>query len=107
MKHGPIALIDESLVTVAIATQDMLYDKMVSNVKEVKARNGLVVALVNESDDTLDSDADYLIKVPAVSPYLAPIINVIPLQFLSYYIASARGCDIDQPRNLAKSVTVE
>jgi len=107
MKHGPIALIDESLVTVAIATQDMLYDKMVSNIKEVKARNGLVVALVNESDNSLDLDADYLIKVPEVSSYLAPIINVIPLQFLSYYIALNRGCDIDQPRNLAKSVTVE
>ncbi len=107
MKHGPIALIDESLVTVAIATQDMLYDKMVSNIKEVKARNGRVVALVNESDNSLDSDADYLIKVPEVSSYLAPIINVIPLQFLSYYIALSRGCDIDQPRNLAKSVTVE
>ena len=107
MKHGPIALIDESLVTVAIATQDMLYDKMVSNIKEVKARNGLVVALVNESDNSLDFDADYLIKVPEVSSYLAPIINVIPLQLLSYYIALSRGCDIDQPRNLAKSVTVE
>ena len=107
MKHGPIALIDERLVTVAIATQDMLYDKMVSNIKEVKARNGLVVALVNESDNSLDLDADYLIKVPEVSSYLAPIINVIPLQFLSYYIALNRGCDIDQPRNLAKSVTVE
>ena len=107
MKHGPIALIDESLVTVAIATQDMLYDKMVSNIKEVKARNGLVVALVNDSDNSLDLDADYLIKVPEVSSYLAPIINVIPLQLLSYYIALSRGCDIDQPRNLAKSVTVE
>ena len=78
-----------------------------SNIKEVKARNGLVVALVNESDNNLDLDADYLIKVPEVSSYLAPIINVIPLQFLSYYIALNRGCDIDQPRNLAKSVTVE
>ena len=107
MKHGPIALIDKSLVTVAIATQDMLYDKMVSNIKEVKARGGLVVALVNESDNSLDSDADYLIKVPEVSSYLAPIINVIPLQFLSYYIALERECNIDQPRNLAKSVTVE
>ena len=107
MKHGPIALIDESLVTVAIATQDMLYDKMVSNIKEVKARNGLVVVLASESDNSLDFDADYLIKVPEVSPYLAPIINVIQLQFLSYYIALSRGCDIDQPRNLAKSVTVE
>ena len=107
MKHGPIALIDESLVTVAIATQDMLYDKMVSNIKEVKARIGLVVVLASESDNSLDFDADYLIKVPEVSSYLAPIINVIPLQFLSYYIALNRGCDIDQPRNLAKSVTVE
>lgn len=107
MKHGPIALIDGNLVTVAVATQDSLYDKMVSNIREVKARNGLVVGLVSESDDSLDNDADYLIKVPKVSSYLAPIINVIPLQFLSYYIALERGCNIDQPRNLAKSVTVE
>ena len=107
MKHGPIALIDENLVTVAIATNSNLYDKMVSNIKEVKARNGLVVALVNESNNSLDNEVDFVIKVPEVSIYLAPIINVIPLQFLSYYIALERGCNIDQPRNLAKSVTVE
>ena len=107
MKHGPIALIDENLVTVAIATNSNLYDKMVSNIKEVKARNGLVVALVNESNNSLDNEVDFVIKVPEVSIHLAPIINVIPLQFLSYYIALERGCNIDQPRNLAKSVTVE
>lgn len=107
MKHGPIALIDASMPVVALVTKDGLYDKMVSQVQQAKARGGVVIALATEGDEAIRREADHVIYVPAAPPLLAPIINVIPLQLLSYHIAVRRGCDVDQPRNLAKSVTVE
>ena len=106
MKHGPIALIDKQLPVVAIAPRDDLYDKMVSNIEQVKAREGIVVAVVSEGDD-LSGKADYTIPIPRVPRLLSPILTAIPLQMLAYSIALRRGCDVDQPRNLAKSVTVE
>jgi len=107
MKHGPIALIDESMPVLAIVTKDSLYDKMISQVKQAKARGGVVIALATEGDEAIKAEADYVIYVPEAPPLLAPIVNVIPLQLLSYHIAVRRGADVDQPRNLAKSVTVE
>ncbi len=107
MKHGPIALIDESMPVVAVATQDGLYEKMVSQIQQAKARGGTVIALATEGDEAIEQEADYVIHVPLTPPLLAPIVNVMPLQLLSYHIAVRRGCDVDQPRNLAKSVTVE
>ena len=107
MKHGPIALIDEVMPVVAIVTKDPLYDKMVSQVQQAKARGGVVIALATEGDTAILREADHVIYVPHTPPLLAPIVNVIPLQLLSYHIAVRRGCDVDQPRNLAKSVTVE
>jgi glucosamine--fructose-6-phosphate aminotransferase (isomerizing) len=107
MKHGPIALIDEVMPVVAIVTKDALYDKMVSQVQQAKARGGLVIALATEGDDKISREADHVLYVPEAPELLAPIINVIPLQLLSYHIAERRGADVDQPRNLAKSVTVE
>ena len=107
MKHGPIALIDEKMPVVALATQDRWYEKMVSNVQQAKARNGQVIVIATEGDKAIASEADHVIYVPAAPAYLAPIINVMPLQLLAYHIAVLRGCDVDQPRNLAKSVTVE
>ncbi len=107
MKHGPIALIDERMPVVAIVTRDHLYDKMVSQVEQARARGGLVIALATEGDEAMRDKADQVIYVPPSPPLLAPIINVMPLQLLSYHIAVRRGADVDQPRNLAKSVTVE
>jgi glucosamine--fructose-6-phosphate aminotransferase (isomerizing) len=111
MKHGPIALIDEKMPVVAIATSDHVYEKMLGNIQEVKARGGSVIAITTAGDDTiwrmLDGNTDSIITLPAIPPELAPIAIVIPLQLLSYHIALRRGCDVDQPRNLAKSVTVE
>lgn len=107
MKHGPIALIDETLPVVAIVTKDALYDKMVSQVQQSKARGGIVIAVASEGDTAIADEADHVIYVPQASPMLQPIINVIPLQLLAYHIAVWRGADVDQPRNLAKSVTVE
>jgi glucosamine--fructose-6-phosphate aminotransferase (isomerizing) len=107
MKHGPIALIDETMPVLAIVTQDSLYEKMVSQVEQAKARGGVVIALATEGDESIRSKVDHVIYVPKMSPLLAPVVNVIPLQLLSYHIAVRRGCDVDQPRNLAKSVTVE
>jgi len=108
MKHGPIALIDETMPVFALATRDgIIYEKMISQVEQVKARGGIVIAVASEDDETIAEKADHVIRVPAVSPLLAPLINVIPLQLLSYHIAVRRGADVDQPRNLAKSVTVE
>ncbi len=107
MKHGPIALIDETMPVVALATQDHLYDKMVSQIQQAKARGGVVIAVATQGDQTIQQYADHVIYVPETSPLLQPILNVIPLQLLSYHIALRRGCDVDQPRNLAKSVTVE
>ena len=107
MKHGPISLIDESMPVVALAPQDELYEKMLSNVNEAKARGGRVIAVATEGDDHIAEVADHVVYVPRASPLISPILLAIPMQLLAYYIAVRRGCDIDQPRNLAKSVTVE
>ena len=107
MKHGPIALIDEEMPVVVIATRDSSYDKVVSNIQEVKARKGVVIAVVSEGDTLIPTIADYTIEVPHTHEALMPLVSTIPLQLLSYHIAVMRGCNVDQPRNLAKSVTVE
>ncbi|MGC9948271.1 MAG: glutamine--fructose-6-phosphate transaminase (isomerizing) [Bryobacteraceae bacterium] len=114
MKHGPNALIDENLPVVVLATRDpgsersrVLYEKTLSNIQEVKAREGTVVAISTEGDEDARKTADYTIEIPAASELLAPILEIVPLQLLAYHIAVRRGCDVDQPRNLAKSVTVE
>jgi glucosamine--fructose-6-phosphate aminotransferase (isomerizing) len=107
MKHGPIALIDENLPVVAIATGDQLAEKTKSNMQEVKARDGIVIALTDRDPEDLGGVAADVIEVPSVSPLLQPIVNVVPLQLLAYFIGVRRGADVDQPRNLAKSVTVE
>ena len=107
MKHGPIALIDEEMPVVFIATRDSSYDKVVSNIQEVKARKGKVIAVVTEGDVLIPKMADFVIEVPKTHEALMPMVSVIPLQLLSYHIAVMRGCNVDQPRNLAKSVTVE
>lgn len=107
MKHGPIALIDEEMPVVFIATDDSSYEKIVSNIQEVKARKGRVIAIVTEGDTLIKKMADFTIEIPATYEALTPLLSVIPLQLLSYHIAVMRGCNVDQPRNLAKSVTVE
>lgn len=107
MKHGPIALIDEEMPVVVIATKNTSYEKIVSNIQEVKARKGKVIAIVTEGDTEVAKLADHVIEVPEVDDALSPLVSVIPLQLLSYYIAVLRGTNVDQPRNLAKSVTVE
>ena len=107
MKHGPIALIDEHMPVVVLATNDSAYEKIISNIQEVKARKGIVIAVVNEGDELISKIADYTIKIPATEEILTPLLSVIPLQLLSYHIAVMRGTNVDQPRNLAKSVTVE
>ncbi|HMV07419.1 MAG TPA: glutamine--fructose-6-phosphate transaminase (isomerizing) [Cyclobacteriaceae bacterium] len=107
MKHGPIALIDEEMPVAFIATRDSSYEKIVSNIQEVKARKGRVIAVVTEGDKLIPTMAEFTVEVPAVHETLMPIVSVIPLQLLSYHIAVMRGCNVDQPRNLAKSVTVE
>ncbi len=107
MKHGPIALIDEAMPVVAIAVRDHVYDKMVSQIEQVKARGGTVIALATEGDEEIGEKADYVLAVPPTPTLLSPVVNVIPLQLLAYHLAVRRGCDVDQPRNLAKSVTVE
>jgi glucosamine--fructose-6-phosphate aminotransferase (isomerizing) len=107
MKHGPIALIDENMPVVVIATNKSAYEKIVSNIQEVKARKGKVIAIVTEGDKIISNIADYTVEIPDTEEPLTPLLSVIPLQLLSYYIAVLRGCNVDQPRNLAKSVTVE
>jgi glucosamine--fructose-6-phosphate aminotransferase (isomerizing) len=114
MKHGPNALIDEKLPVVVLATHDpasaescLLYDKTLSNIQEVKARDGIVLAIVTQGDDKVHKVADHVIEIPPTSELLTPILAIVPLQLLAYHIAVRRGCDVDQPRNLAKSVTVE
>jgi glucosamine--fructose-6-phosphate aminotransferase (isomerizing) len=114
MKHGPNALIDENLPVVVVATHDanspesrVLYEKTLSNIQEVKAREGIVLALVTEGDREARKIADHIIEIPPSHELLAPILEIVPLQLLAYHIAVRRGCDVDQPRNLAKSVTVE
>lgn len=107
MKHGPIALIDENMPVVVIAPNDKTYEKIVSNIQEVKARKGIVIALVSEGDTTIRKMADHVMEIPQADEALTPLLSVVPLQLLSYHIAVMRGCNVDQPRNLAKSVTVE
>lgn len=107
MKHGPIALIDENMPVVIIATKDKSYDKIVSNIQEVKARKGKIIAIVSKGDTVIAQLADHVFEVPETDSAIAPLTTVIPLQLLSYHIAVLRGCNVDQPRNLAKSVTVE
>lgn len=107
MKHGPIALVDETMPVVALVLQDHLYDKMVNQVEQVKARGGVVIALATEGDRAIRDKADYVLYIPPVPYLLSPVVAVVPLQLLAYHLAVRRGCDVDQPRNLAKSVTVE
>jgi glucosamine--fructose-6-phosphate aminotransferase (isomerizing) len=114
MKHGPNALIDQNLPVVVIATRDesdpasmTRYEKSVSNIKEVKARDGIVISVVTEGDTQAREASDHVLEIPAAPEIMAPILEIIPLQLLAYHIAVRRGCDVDQPRNLAKSVTVE
>jgi glucosamine--fructose-6-phosphate aminotransferase (isomerizing) len=107
MKHGPIALIDRTVPVVAIAPQGRLYRKTLSNVEEVKARDGRVIALASEDDREIAGKADHVFRLPGTSELLLPILTAVPLQLLAYHAAVLRGCDVDQPRNLAKSVTVE
>ena len=107
MKHGPISLIDENMPVVALIPRDGLYDKMLNNIHEVKARGGTVVAIATEGDSDIANEADHVIYIPETSPEITPILMAIPMQLLAYYMAVRRGCDVDQPRNLAKSVTVE
>jgi glucosamine--fructose-6-phosphate aminotransferase (isomerizing) len=107
MKHGPIALIDENMPVIVIATNQSAYEKIVSNVQEVKARQGMVIAIVTEGEKEISKLADYSIEIPETEEPLTPLLSVIPMQLLSYHIAVMRGCNVDQPRNLAKSVTVE
>ena len=111
MKHGPIALIDEQIPVLAIAPDDPVFEKMIGNVQEAKARGGSVIAITTEGDTrmagVLDPVADVMLPMPATTAMLTPIVMTIPLQLLAYYISVKRGCDVDQPRNLAKSVTVE
>ena len=107
MKHGPIALIDENMPVVFIALKNDVYEKVISNMEEVKARSGKIIAIASEGDSLIEKYADEVIYIPEVERILSPLLTVIPLQLLSYHIALLRGCNVDQPRNLAKSVTVE
>jgi glucosamine--fructose-6-phosphate aminotransferase (isomerizing) len=107
MKHGPIALIDTEMPVVAIATNNAIYEKVVSNIQEIKARNGRVIAIVSEGDETIKGLADHYIEIPSTIECLDPLLSTIPLQLLAYHIAVNKNRDVDMPRNLAKSVTVE
>jgi glucosamine--fructose-6-phosphate aminotransferase (isomerizing) len=107
MKHGPIALIDEEMPVVFLATNKSAYEKIVSNIQEVKARKGKIIAIVNKGDTQIKELADHIIEVPEVDEIISPLVTIVPLQLLAYHIAIMRGCNVDQPRNLAKSVTVE
>jgi glucosamine--fructose-6-phosphate aminotransferase (isomerizing) len=107
MKHGPIALIDREMPVIALVQQDALRDKMLSNIQQVKAREGTVIAVGTDGDTELTDLADHVISVPATSDLLSPVLTSIPMQLFAYAVAVRRGCDVDQPRNLAKTVTVE
>jgi glucosamine--fructose-6-phosphate aminotransferase (isomerizing) len=107
MKHGPIALVDDKLPVVFVATKDRYYEKIVSNVQEIKARKGKIICVVTEGDNNIPSMADDVMFVPDAPEALGPLLSVIPLQLLSYYVGLSKGLDVDKPRNLAKSVTVE
>jgi glucosamine--fructose-6-phosphate aminotransferase (isomerizing) len=107
MKHGPIALIDEQMPVVVLVSKGVTFDKMLSNVEEVKARGGKIIAVTSRVTEDITSKADTVFKVPENNSYLTPVLFAVPLQLLAYHIAELKGTDIDQPRNLAKSVTVE
>ena len=107
IKHGPIALIDHNFPTVCLAPCDAIYGKMLSNIQEIRARGGPVIAVGTEGDTDIADQCDDLIQIPVTSEVFTPLLSVVPLQLLAYYIAQINGCDIDRPRNLAKSVTVE
>jgi glucosamine--fructose-6-phosphate aminotransferase (isomerizing) len=107
MKHGPIALIDENMPVVCLAPKDAVYDKMLSQIEQAKARGGIVIAVATDGDEAIKRKADHVIYVPPAPPLIMPVLLSLPMQMLAYYIAVRRGCDVDQPRNLAKSVTVE
>src|SRR5450432_4010706 len=107
MKHGPIALVDDELPVVFVATKDSYHEKIISNIQEIKARKGKVIAVISEGDDTISNMADDIMAVPEADELIAPLLSVIPLQLFAYHIGVAKGCDVDKPRNLAKSVTVE
>ena len=107
MKHGPIALVDDNLPVVVVSPRDHYYEKIVSNIQEVKARKGNIIAVVTEGDDVLKEMVNDVFEIPESHPAVTPLLAIIPLQLFAYYIAVLRGCDVDQPRNLAKSVTVE
>jgi glucosamine--fructose-6-phosphate aminotransferase (isomerizing) len=107
MKHGPIALIDEKMPVVFIAPKDAVYKKILSNMEEVRARNGNIITVAYEGDQEVAKYSNHIIYVPAVSNLLSPLLTIIPLQLLAYHVALLRGCNVDEPRNLAKSVTVE
>ena len=107
MKHGPIALIDENMPIVVIATSQGHYEKVVSNIQEIKSRKGQIIAVVTDGDQVVRNMADHIIEIPDTLEAFTPLLTTIPLQLLSYHIALMRGCNVDQPRNLAKSVTVE
>jgi glucosamine--fructose-6-phosphate aminotransferase (isomerizing) len=107
MKHGPIALIDEAMPVVALMPKDATYDRMLANIEEVRARDGLVIAVAHEGDETIREKAAHVLAVPPDGELLSPVLLSVPLQLFAYHVAVRRGCDVDQPRNLAKSVTVE
>lgn len=107
MKHGPIALVDATMPTVVVAPRDGVYDKMISQVEQVKARSGPVLAVAHAGDDAIRAKVDHVLPIPATDELLTPILAVMPLQIFAYEMAVRRGADVDQPRNLAKSVTVE
>ena len=107
MKHGPIALIDEDMPVIIIATRDNTYSKILSNIEEVRSRKGRVIAIANDGDQEISRLAEDVIYIPQASGPITPLLAVIPLQLLAYHIATLRGCNVDRPRNLAKSVTVE
>jgi glucosamine--fructose-6-phosphate aminotransferase (isomerizing) len=107
MKHGPIALVDENMPVVFIANQGPTYEKVISNMMEVKARKGIIIAIITKGDESAKKIADYSIEIPETSDLMMPFVASIPIQLLAYHIARLRSCDIDKPRNLAKSVTVE
>jgi glucosamine--fructose-6-phosphate aminotransferase (isomerizing) len=107
MKHGPIALIDKNMPVVFIVPRDGIYDKVISNIQEVRARKGRIIAVANDDDTEIEGLAEFVIRVPRTYGFFGPILNIIPLQLLAYYMAVERGTNVDQPRNLAKSVTVE
>jgi len=107
MKHGPIALVDENMPVVVIANRGPLYEKVISNLEQVRARDGVVIAIATEGDEEIAAKANEVIRIPDLGEYLTPLLAVVPLQLLAYHVAVLKGTDVDQPRNLAKSVTVE